>query len=121
MILLYYSAASIALGGEITSPRQKNLVEQLQGLKNYFKDFNLLKDKPLEYIQLLEKYYVLAVGFGINVKYDGIEHDYLSDGVAQKLIYAEENEFVDEAFEYVNNSILPVILSYMAYIIIGKK
>lgn len=48
---------------------ERQIVEQIAGLRRYIKDYSLLKDKDsLEYIELWEDYFIMAIALGLNKK-----------------------------------------------------
>lgn len=52
---------------------QKELYLNLIGLKNFMVEFTNTCTRPIDYINFLDKYYVLAVALDVNLK----EYDYL--------------------------------------------
>lgn len=48
---------------------ERQIIEQIKGLRRYIKDYSLLKDKDsLDYIELWEDYFIMAIALGLNTK-----------------------------------------------------
>lgn len=80
--------------------KQKELLDKINGLKMFMKDFSNLKDKPMSYIEFYEEYYVLAEALGVKIndkKYINYEYDDKSfesiDAIDYVTIFTKELRF----------------------------
>jgi len=48
--------------------KQKDLMNEVYGLKEFFTDFSLLSEKDLKYIELFKQYYALAVALEVKIE-----------------------------------------------------
>ncbi len=47
--------------------KQKEVIRQIKGVKNFIQDFTRLKERPIDYINFVKYYYVLAETLGIKI------------------------------------------------------
>ncbi|MDD2435190.1 MAG: DUF2207 domain-containing protein [Bacilli bacterium] len=71
-ILLYINPfviflASCILSAEIYTPKQAELMKKIKGSKMFLNDFTLLKYRPIDYINFVKYYYVLAEAYNIKI------------------------------------------------------
>jgi len=53
----------------IKNIEQQRLIDNLLGLRNFMIEFTNTNQRPIDYINFLDKYYVLAVALNVNLKY----------------------------------------------------
>ena len=73
---------------------QQKLIDNLLGLRNFMEEFTNTEQKEVDYINFLDKYYVLAVALDVNLKYpdyiksvydDDTIHTFNSDDMIREL------------------------------------
>ncbi len=72
IILIYFNPfliflASYVLSTNIYTHKQSELMKKIIGSKMFLKDFTLLKYRPVDYINFVKYYYVLAEAYGIKI------------------------------------------------------
>lgn len=66
-VLLFFSICFFFSKVQVAK-EERQITEQLKGLRRYIRDFSLLKEKQLEHITLWEDYFIMAVALGVNKK-----------------------------------------------------
>lgn len=61
LICFFFSKVQVA-------KEERQIKEQLKGLRRYIREFSLLQEKQLEHITLWEDYFIMAVALGVNKK-----------------------------------------------------
>ena len=83
---------------------QQKLIDNLLGLRNFMIEFTNTKKKEIDYINFLDKYYVLAVALDVNINYP----DYVKSIYDDDTIHTFDcDDFITE-LEDITTTFVPI-------------
>lgn len=76
-LLLYTNIQCFRQTDCYATDQQRELVQQIEGFRNFLEDFSNVEHKPMEYIRFYNEYYVMALALEVRIPYSSYLPVYL--------------------------------------------